>query len=97
MGKHFFFRGDVHSARWIVDSIKEGKLLDKEDYFRYECAGEGIKRIEFGKGKVPYTMTEAIKIFEIGLANASRSRGATFWQEVERSSIIPKRTSDSMR
>ncbi len=31
-----FFRGDVYSARWITDSVKEKRLLDKDDYFRYE-------------------------------------------------------------
>jgi len=31
-GKHFF-AGDVYTGRWIVDSVKEGKLLNKEWYF----------------------------------------------------------------
>lgn len=69
MAKNNYFKGEVFSARWITESIKDGKLLDKENYFKYENLGEGLKRIEFGKGKVPYTITEGIKLLEIGISN----------------------------
>jgi hypothetical protein len=71
-----FFRGDVYSSRWITDSITSGKLLDKDDYFRYDNTGDGIKRIDFGRGKVIYTITEAIKIFELGQNNKINGKGA---------------------
>ena len=33
-GGHYF-PGEVYQARWIIDSVKEGRLLDKDDYFSY--------------------------------------------------------------
>lgn len=59
----------MYSSRWIIDSIKSGSLLPKDDYFRFENSGDGIKRIDFGRGKIQYTMTEAVKLFEIALSN----------------------------
>jgi hypothetical protein len=53
--------------------------------------------LDFGKGKVPYTITEAIKIFEIGMANSKNNRSVGFWHDIERAGIIPKRTAESMR
>jgi hypothetical protein len=97
LAKGNFFEGSVYSARWITDSIKEKRLLDKDNYFRYENSGEGVKRMEFGRTKVIYTMTEGIKVLEIGFANKTSSRGAHFWQGIEREGIVPKRSSESMR
>jgi hypothetical protein len=44
-----------------------------------------------------YTITEAIKIFEIGLANQSSAAGSTFWQNIERKGVVPNRSAESMR
>jgi len=30
-----YFESDVYSAKWLVDSVKEGKLLDKDQYFAF--------------------------------------------------------------
>jgi hypothetical protein len=43
--------------------VKEGQLLDKQEYFAYENKSEQCKRLGFGKHNVRYTITEAIKIF----------------------------------
>lgn len=32
--KHFFW-GEVYQAKWIIDSIKEGMLLNKDDYLDF--------------------------------------------------------------
>ena len=64
--KHYF-GGDIYSARWIIDSVKEGKLQNKEWYFSYNNQDEKSKRLGFGKANVRYTITEAIKVFQIAL------------------------------
>jgi hypothetical protein len=46
---------------------------------------------------MPYTLTEAFKVFELGLANIDSSYGATFWIKIERDERIPNRTAESMR
>jgi len=50
------------------------------------------------KGKTPFTLTEAIKVFEIAVANVERSGGATFWREIEKKThIISNRSAESLR
>lgn len=36
VNKNDFFTGEVYSARWVTDSVKEKKLLDKDEYFRFD-------------------------------------------------------------
>ncbi len=76
--KHYFC-GDVYSARWIIDSVKEGALQNKEWYFSYNTQDDKCKRLGFGKSNVRYTITEAIKVFQIALQNKSKSKSAQFW------------------
>jgi hypothetical protein len=83
--KHYF-SGEVYQARWITDSVKEGHLLEKDWYFSFSNQHENCKRLGFGKQHVRYTITEAIKIFQIALQkqNKSKSKSSSFWLEVER-------------
>ena len=77
--------------------MREGELLDKDSYLDFFNKEKGIKRIVFGVQKPLYTITEAIKIFEIALANQKSARGASFWKKVELENTVPKRSADSMR
>jgi len=83
--KHFF-HGDVFQAKWITESILNGRLLNKEDYFSFNNSADGCKRLGFGKQHVRYTITEAIKVFQIALQkeNKMKAKSASFWLEVER-------------
>ena len=94
--KNNFFRGDVYRAHWLVDSVKAGRLLDKAEYLSHTDT-KSNKRLAFTHDKMNYTITEAIKIFEIGMANTGSASGSTFWQGVERKGVVPNRTADSMR
>lgn len=95
--KNYYFWGEVYNAHWLVDSIREGTLQEKASYFEYFNKEKGIKRVELGVNKPKYTITEAIKIFEIALANRNSARGASFWIKIERENFLPKRSADSMR
>jgi len=64
-----FFQGPVYSAKWIVDSVIAGQLIDKEPYCEFVNSTKGCKRIEFRTAKPLYTLTEAVKTFEIAIAN----------------------------
>lgn len=94
-----YFKGDVYKATWITDSIKQGQLLDKEDYFLRcysDINNKKNKRFALSKG-CAYTLTEAFKINEIAQANKARSQSSSFWKEIEFKGLIPERTMDSMR
>ena len=56
----------MYSARWLIDCMKQNQVVDAEPYLQYENYGESICRIEFGKQHIPFTITEAIKIAELG-------------------------------
>ena len=86
-----FFKGDVFKATWITDSIKQGELLDKDDYhWKHFSDAENKKHKRFELHiKTPYTLTEAFKISQLAQENKDRSKGATFWKEVELKQVIP--------
>ena len=67
--KTHYFWGDVFTGNWIVDSIKAGRLLDKESYLAFHNREKNSLRVEFVDSKVKYTITEGIKVFEIAIAN----------------------------
>ena len=83
--KHFF-QGDVYQAKWVTDCVKEGKLLERDTYFSYHNDHDGAKRLGFGKKHVKFTITEAIKVFQIAVQkeNKIKSKSAHFWLQVER-------------
>lgn len=98
MPNSYYFRGDLYSAKWLVESVKAGKLVDKDDFFLREVNGKGIKRFDLVKGRVKYTMTEALKVFEIAAANRKKNNtSANFWKEIEALAIFPNRPSESLR
>jgi len=100
MSQSDFFKGDVYKATWITESIKANELLDKDEYHYKtfsDLESKRSKRFELSKGST-YTLTEAFKIWELTLQNPQRSKGATFWKEIElKGGIIPERTGDSLR
>lgn len=89
----------MYKATWITDSIKQGQLLDKDDYFLrsyQDLSNKKNKRFALARG-CAYTLTEAFKVNEIAQANKARCQSANFWKEVEFKGVIPERTMDSMR
>ena len=56
-----------------------------------------MKRLEFGRGHVPYTITEAIKVAEIAQQNPKNNRSVLCWMAIERAGTLPKRTAESLR
>jgi hypothetical protein len=92
-----YFWGDVYHAHWIIDSVKQGELLDKDAYHSFVNHEKSIRKLKFARNKNPYTLTEAFKVFELGLENIDSSYGATFWIKIERDEVIPNRTAESMR
>ena len=92
-----YFNGDIYSAKWLIDSVKESRLLPKDDYFSYKNEEKKSRKITFGKNNVKYTITEALKVFTIALRNREKNKAASYWVEVERTGIMPNRSADSMR
>ncbi|CDW88076.1 UNKNOWN [Stylonychia lemnae] len=95
-----YFQGEIYSAIWLTESIKSGQLEDETTHlFAVNSENElKIKRLELHKSQ-NYTITEAIKIYEIASSkeNKHRSQSAAFWKEVSEKGIIPGRTGESMR
>ena len=81
--KNSFFKGDVYRANWLIDSVKAGQLLDKQQYFSHSDQSSS-KRLSFTSEKVAYSITEAIKVFDIGMTNSTSAAGATFWKEIKK-------------
>ena len=52
-----------------MDSIKNEALLENDQYYAFHNNEPGSKRLDFTAGRIRYTITEGIKVFEIALAN----------------------------
>jgi hypothetical protein len=86
----------VYSADWLTDSVKAGQLLDKSEYFKYLNKGKQVRRMEFNKQVLEYTITETLKVIEIAAANPKSAKGITFWNKKAGEGVIPTRSGDSM-
>jgi len=68
-----FFAGEVYSAHWLIESVKDGELRDKDGYLSFVNSSENCMKLSFRKAKIGFTLTEAIKVFEIAVANVKGS------------------------
>lgn len=92
-----YYKGAIYSTKWIIESIKEGKLLKKEDYFMCINVHEKSRRLNIGKKK-KYTIIEGIKMFEtVGGHKSEQVNTPAFWTKVVNQSIFPERTADSLK
>lgn len=95
--KQLYFWGDVFQGHWIVESIKAERLVDQDPHFAFHNKEKGSKRVAFPNTKIRFTMTEAIKVFEIALANQRSevsARGSAFWLEIQRKCLLPNRAGE---
>ena len=60
-----YFEGSVFSAKWLIDSVKAGKLLERDRFVNFDNKNPRCLKLEFSKNKVRFTIREAIKVFEI--------------------------------
>lgn len=42
-----YFAGDVFSARWLIDSVKEGKLLSNDTYLDFNNKDPSCLKLDF--------------------------------------------------
>ena len=52
-----------------MESIKADRLLESDQFYAFHNDERGSKRLDFAAGRVRFTITEGIKVFEIALAN----------------------------
>lgn len=60
-----FFKGYVYKATWITDSIKEGVLLNKDDYMFTFSDDKNNFKFRLPNNRAKYTITEAITVWSI--------------------------------
>ena len=71
--------------------------MPSSEYLVFNNKDPSCLKLDFSAQKVRYTIREGIKIFELALANPESASGSSFWLEIERQNIIPRRTGESMR
>ena len=77
-----YYKGQIYSSKWITDSVNEGKLQKKEDYFMCINIHEKSKRLNIGKKK-KYTIIEGIKLFETVSSHKNlQVNTSAFWSKV---------------
>lgn len=71
--------------------------MSKDDYFLIYYNEEKKNKKLSLPNKCGYTITEAIKIFQLACDSKDRGKSATFWKEIEDKGLIPERRAESMR
>lgn len=65
MTRSQYYLGEVYTAKWLYDSIEEGKLLDKSFYEHDYVGAEVAKKFELEREWNLYTIREGYKVYEI--------------------------------
>lgn len=96
-GFNDFYKGKIYSARWITESIAQGKCLSAEAFFLCTNSEQIARKLNIGKKK-KYTIIEGIKLYEF-ITNQKHLSPSTnqFWNRVVSQDILPERTADSMK
>ena len=92
-----YYKGPIYSSKWIVDSIQQGKCLNKDDYFVCINIDERSRMLNIGKKK-KYTVIEGIKLYEMITNHKNLQINNTqFWLKAQKQAILPERSADSMK
>lgn len=68
----------MYSEKWILDSISEQKVLDKDDYLVLTVGSEDAKKLKLLKN-TPYTIREVYAVYELSEANPRTKENKSFW------------------
>lgn len=89
-----YYKGLIIDSEWITESIKQNKLLPKETFIlRKQADG---KEFDFNKGKIPYTIREAVTIYQ-WIKGQKLQKSKRTWQNMVDRSIIFCRSADSLK
>lgn len=92
--RHSYFPAEVYSTKWIIDSVKEGELLDKANY-EVSKTGAGME-FPFGKKKIQYTIREIIIIYDWISGRKSQASRKT-WESLSNEGILYCRSKESLK
>ncbi|CDW79166.1 UNKNOWN [Stylonychia lemnae] len=92
-----FYKGKIYSSKWIMTSIKEKKLQNKEDFFICLNLSEKSQQLNISKKK-KYTIIEGMKLYEF-ITNQKNPQVQlkAFWQKIESQFLLPERSPDSLK
>lgn len=92
-----YYKGDIYSSRWIVQSIKEKKCLKKDEFFVCINVDEKSLRLNIGKKK-KYTIIEGMKLYETMTNHKNLNiNQKQFWLKVQSQDILPERSADWLK
>lgn len=92
--KKHYYKGLIYDSHWIYDSIDKKELQLKENYTLIKIS-EG-KPFEFDKGKIPYTIREAIVIYK-WISGQKLQKSKRTWQSMVDKGAIYCRTAESLK
>jgi len=92
-----FYKGAIHSSKWIYESIKLGKLDNKDRYFLCINIDEKSRCLNINKTK-KYTIIEGMKLYETVTNQKNIDvNSRQFWIRCQTTNILPERSADSMK
>lgn len=89
-----YYPGLVYSYQWIVDSVDQGRLLEKENYI-LATINKGLD-FPFDKKKIQYTMREIMIIYSWISGRKSQASRKT-WESLGNEGLLPCRTKESLK
>lgn len=92
--EHQYYQGLVYSFQWIIDSVANGKLLEKENYI-LTTIPKGLD-FPFDKKKIQYTIREIVIIYNWISGRKSQASRKT-WESLSNDGLLPCRSKESLK
>eukprot|EP00347_Sterkiella_histriomuscorum_P011097 403373765 len=92
-----FYKGPIYSGRWIIQSVQEKKVLNRDDFFICMNVSPRALSLNLSKKK-KYTISEGMKLYE-ALTNQKNTQNLpkSFWIKAESQNLLLDRSADSMK
>ena len=91
---HSYYQGIVYSFQWIIESIEQGKLLEKTKYMLLSLQS-GLD-FPFKKNKIQYTLREIIIIYN-WIAGRKSPASRKTWESLTNDGILYCRSRESLK
>lgn len=89
-----YYKGKIFSSNWITESVEKGELLPKDKYSLMKIANG--REFEFNKGKMQYTLREAILVYD-WIKDEKLKNSRRTWKKMVDQGLIQCRSAESLK
>ena len=91
-----FFPGDIYSEGWLMDCVKQNKIVKREQYHIGNVPVGSGQRLNLSKRK-KLTVMEGLTLYRILGKKKTANEQNSFWQRLAENNKLPERTWESLK